>query len=103
MSKITKLSQVQGPWTVNKEAHNIIVDSSHLEVAMIVCDSDEEKIRTLSHLIAAAPELLMALYRALGLIKKWHGVEGWNHYYQQNPEMKPMRYIIAKANGEQPL
>ena len=48
-------------------------------------------------LIAAAPELLTALYKACNTIRAWHGEAGWSIYEENSPEMKLITAAIAKA------
>lgn len=56
-----------------------------------------------ARLIAAAPELLDALKKAVENIKVWHNMGGnegvWDIYWHNAPEMKPIRDVIAKAEG----
>jgi hypothetical protein len=68
-----------------------------------------EHIEANAHLIAAAPELLAALKRAVDTIHAWHDMTGnlseddkataWRIYRTHAPEMKAINAAIAKAEG----
>lgn len=60
-----------------------------------------------ARLIAAAPDLLAALKRAVDTIRAFHGIglngpaeAGMWELYQQSPEMKAINAAIAKAEGK---
>lgn len=58
-----------------------------------------------ARLIAAGPDLLVALKGALRTIRTWHGMGLGRHeaqawaLYQASPEMQAIRAAIAKAEG----
>ena len=52
-------------------------------------------------------ELVEALKASVGVIKVWHNMgmpesdtETWRIYYDHSPEMKPIREVLAKIEGE---
>jgi len=51
-----------------------------------------------ARVIAAAPEMLAALEKAVETIKAWHGDDGWD-LYQHSPEMLAINSAMAKATG----
>lgn len=95
------------PWTmVGREIFGNAFDGS----ARLICDRVRGGSPTAAdanaRLIAAAPDLLAALKRAVDTIRAFHGlglpshaeVEMWN-LYQQSPEMQAINDAIAKAEG----
>lgn len=102
-----------GPWEVgyaspeNRETSTLAVWKKEVLDAgfgSVVCKISPEKTmdetdKANAHLIAAAPELLEALIKSIRVIKQWHGADVFDIYYNNAPEMKPIREAIAKAKG----
>jgi hypothetical protein len=74
-----------------------------------VGDASTDRLLANARLVAAAPDLLVALTRALETIRAFHGIglpseaepAVWA-LYQQSPEMQAITATIAKAYGEAP-
>jgi|GEM_PF-1143527 len=99
------IAQIRSPKTllcVNAALHPLLDERGELKSAEQL---EAESLRN-AHLIAAAPDLLAALKRAVETIRTFHGIglgpaeELTWQLYQQSPEMKAINAAIAKAEGK---
>lgn len=99
-----------GPWkaspgtgdTLNRASFNIL--SGIRSVAFVPSGLTGTETKANAELVAAAPELLAELQKAVNNIRAWHGMgmpenveaRAWEIYYLQAPEMKSIRELLTK-------
>ncbi len=113
------MSHTPGPWRI------VGFSGEHDEGGAMICAGDKpiahttglvgetketwDRYQADAGLIAAAPELLDALKKAVDLIRRWHNLSfygdgplaqsAWKIYIENAPEMKPIVAAISKAEG----
>lgn len=109
-----KTAHTPGPWRFQRED---VIDTEHLRYPLHTIWTGESWLlaRTCfapasaanARLIAAAPDLLAALKRAVDTIRAFHAiglngrreVDAWR-LYQQSPEMQAINAALAKAEAQ---
>ena len=99
-------SHTPGPWVLDSKV--VLARGGTHAVAVVHGTDDHRENLANGRLIAAAPELLAALTRAVETMRELHGigltgsprtaVAMWA-LYQQSPEMQAIHAAIAKAEG----
>ena len=114
IGRIEQLTHTPGPWSVKGSRHLIRRIHAGAEASIdteVACIFAHEKRNTEAdaRLIAAAPELLAALKKAVDIIRSFHDLgvysrnkadddQAWARY-EQYPEMQQINAAIAKAEG----
>ena len=92
-----KTTHTPGPWTTerldNTESTRYFVKSNKSFVALVY-DIYDKSTKSNATLIAAAPELLKWLERAMDIIQNEYPEEQWNDY-----GMAEMTNVVRKAKG----
>ncbi|HEX3163584.1 MAG TPA: hypothetical protein VHQ92_13485 [Pseudolabrys sp.] len=127
MDKQNDAKHTPGPWWPEMEYHTSVVSEAENSCTRIVAAprsasrlitiigdagfspanpecfvSDKAEAEANARLMAAAPELLVALQEAMEVVKVFHGLDAWEIYRDKSPEMIRWRTLIAKVRDPAP-
>jgi hypothetical protein len=94
------MTHTPGPWIVDSSEKDTYVILKGLRYSDYVCKMSSENAQANAALIAATPDMAIALEECIALLEEFAYLSGHKaHWEEEYPELTTARAAISKAKG----